>query len=92
MENSPAVNKLLFLLLISYFIVGADLGKEIAKDRDEIGFITAVIEESIHTDNSDILSLLECAPKVSENIPIESYQLHYSDFELFPPARSPPSA
>ena len=91
-DLTPNVKLFLILFTLSYFVVGADLCKEMAKEKDEIGFFTAIIEESIHVDNSSILILLETVPKVSESIPQVSYTIHSTDLELFPPARSPPSA
>jgi hypothetical protein len=91
-DNPPSVNTFLFLFAISYFVVGADLCKEMAKEKDEIGFFTGIIENSVHSDSSSVYRLLETIPQVEIKLPAIVFTIHSSDFELFPPARSPPFA
>ncbi|HEY3252161.1 MAG TPA: hypothetical protein VGK25_13710 [Ignavibacteria bacterium] len=90
-DNPSSVNFLLVLFVVSYFIVGADLCKEMAKEKNEIGFITATLENSVHVDNTSILSLLEKVPPESGILPHVSFSIHTTDVGLFPPGRSPPS-
>jgi len=88
--NTRTVNLFLFLFAVSYFIVGADLCKEMAKENDEIGFFTATLANSVHVDNSAILSLLERVPQQNEILPSITYYIHSTNLVLFPPGRSPP--
>jgi hypothetical protein len=90
-ENTPGVNALLFLFAVSYFIVGADLSKQMAAEKNEIGFFTATLENSVHADNSAVLSLFEKVPPESGIIPPISFIIQSNDVQLFPPGRSPPS-
>ena len=57
-ENSPKVNTFLLLLLISYFVVGADLSKEIARERGEFKFFAAVLTESNTVDTFAYLDFM----------------------------------
>jgi Cft2 family RNA processing exonuclease len=91
-DNPVYVNVFLFLFTIAYFTVGIDLGKEIATEKDEIGFFTATLSNSVHVDNSEILNLLERIPPEDGILPPIVYVIHTSDVNLFPPARSPPTA
>jgi len=88
--NPRSVNIFLFLFVVSYFVVGADLCKEIAKEKDEIGFFIGVIEESLHVDSSLIIKLIDSVPQATEVLPPIVFSIHATDYELFPPGRSPP--
>jgi hypothetical protein len=88
--NSSSVNILIFLLVAAYFIVGHDLSKEMAKAKNEIGFFTSTLENSVHVDTTDILTLLEMIPPGMYIIPPTSPEIINSDVQLFPPGRSPP--
>jgi hypothetical protein len=90
--SKPSVNFLLYLLFASYFIVGHDLGKEMAAEKNEIGFFTATLENSISVDNSAVLKILELIPPETGIVQQVTFQIFSSDTELFPPGRSPPAA
>lgn len=62
--NSPKINSLLLLLLISYFVVGADLSKEIARERGEFKFFTAIISNSNTVDTFAYLDFMLIDPPV----------------------------
>jgi len=91
-DNPPSVNLFLILFVFSYFIVGADLCKEMAKEKNEIGFFTGIIENSVHSDNTLIHKFLETIPQESVKLPPLIFLIHSSDAENFPPARSPPDS
>lgn len=88
--NPLSVNILLFLLISGYFIVGHDLSKEMAKEKNEIGFFLEALENSVHVDTTDILKLIETIPPGFFIIPDITPKIHNSDTELFPPGRAPP--
>jgi hypothetical protein len=88
--NSLQVNILLFLLFSGYFIVGFDLAKEIAKQKNEIAFFTATLQNSVQSDISAILILLETVPPVTYLLPDAADEVKPNDVELFHPGRSPP--
>ena len=90
--NPLSVNVLLFLFISGYFIVGHDLSKEMAKEKNEIDFFLDSLENSVHTDTSDILILLETIPPGTYIVPAVSAKIYNSDLELFPPGRSPPES
>jgi len=58
------VNSILLLLLISYFVVGADLSKEIARERGEFKFFTAILSESNTVDSFAYLDFMLIDPPV----------------------------
>jgi hypothetical protein len=63
-ENSPKVNTFLFLLIVSYFVVGADLSKEIARERGEFKFFAAILTQSNTVDTFSYLDYLLVDPPI----------------------------
>ncbi len=63
-ENSRTVNSILFLLFVSYFIVGADLSKEIARERGEFKFFAGILTNSNTVDTFAYLDFLTVNPPV----------------------------
>lgn len=88
--NPLSVNVLLFLLVAGYFIVSHELVREMADGKNELGYLTSTLKKSIKSDNSNILKLLETVPPFIRIILSISPRIQFTDFELFPPGRSPP--
>lgn len=88
--NSPKMNTLLLLLLISYFVVGADLSKEIARERGEFKFFTAILSGSNTVDTFAYLDFMLIDPPVIGEV----IQIHFSPpiSEVIEPysSRAPP--
>jgi hypothetical protein len=89
-DNSPSVNFLLFLIFISYFIVGADLCKEIAKERNEIEIINGTLEESIDLDIDSTLDFLKIDPPLIGESPEKELLFLFDFIYLIPKERAPP--
>jgi hypothetical protein len=89
--NPLSVNILIFLLIAGYFIVSHELVREMTDGKNELGYLTTTLKKSIKTDNSNILRLFETVPPFIRIILTISPRIQSSDFELFPPGRSPPN-
>lgn len=62
--NSSNVNTILILLLVSYFVVGADLSKEMARERGEFKFFAGILTESNTVDTFAYLDFMLIDPPV----------------------------
>jgi hypothetical protein len=89
-QNSRSVNLILFLFLISYFIVGADLSKEIARERGEFKFFTAILTSSQTVDTFFYLDYLVTDPPLVGKVIDENFiPKQFDDAEPYR-SRAPP--
>lgn len=89
-ENSSTVNSILFLFFISYFIVGADLSKEIARERGEFKFFAGILTQSNTVDTFSYLDFLIIDPPVIGEIQLINIIPSVSNVEELYRGRSPP--
>ena len=87
-ENSSAVDAILVLFFISFFVVGADLTKELAKG--EFVFFACILTETQTTDAAAILDSLKIDPPVIGVINIISFFPPKSDVSEIYRGRAPP--
>ncbi len=88
--NSPNVNTILFLLLVSYFIVGADLSKEIASERGEFKFFAGILTESNTVDSFAYLDFMLIDPPVIGEVIYIHFGPPLSDVAETNRSRAPP--
>ncbi|HMQ99406.1 MAG TPA: hypothetical protein PKE39_10315 [Ignavibacteria bacterium] len=87
-ENSGTVDAILILLLVSFFVVGADLTKEMAKG--EFIFFACILTETQTADAAAILNSLKIDPPVIGVISIISFIPPKSDGSEIYRGRAPP--
>lgn len=87
-ENSGLVDALLILLFISFFVVGADLTKEMAKG--EFVFFACILTETQTADAAAIIDSLKIDPPVIGVISIISFVPPKSDVSEIYRGRAPP--
>lgn len=89
-ENSSSVNSILLLFFISYFIVGADLSKEIARERGEFKFFASILTQSNTVDTFSYLDFLITDPPVIGEIQLINIISSVSNVEELYRGRAPP--
>jgi hypothetical protein len=88
--NSPNVNTILLLLLVSYFIVGADLSKEMARERGEFKFFAGILTESNTVDSFAYLDFMLIDPPVVGEVIYIHFSPPLSDVAETNRSRAPP--
>jgi hypothetical protein len=88
--NSTGVNSFLFLFFISYFIVGADISKDIAKDGKEFSDFTSVLEESNTVDILSYIDQLKTDPPLIGEASVFIQLIENNDQISLPHTRGPP--
>lgn len=90
-ENSSTVNSILLLFFISYFIVGADLSKEIARERGEFKFFAGILTQSNTVDIFSYLDFLITDPPVIGELQLINIIPSVNNVEELYSGRSPPT-
>lgn len=90
-ENSRTVNSILFLFIVSYFIVGADLSKEIARERGEFKFFAGILTQSNTVDTFAYLDFLTVDPPVIGEVGELLLITPRNDVIDFPKNKAPPA-
>ena len=88
--NSPNVNTILLLLFVSYFVVGADLSKEMARERGEFKFFSGILTESNTVDTFAYLDLMHIDPPVIGEIIFIDFSPPINDVVELNRSRAPP--
>ena len=88
--NSPNVNAILLLLFAAYFIVGADLSKEIARERGEFKFFQGILTESNPIDSFEYLDFLIAAQPVIGEVGLVHFIPPKNDVTELYSGRAPP--
>ena len=88
-ENSGIVDTILILLFISFFVVGADLTKEMAKG--EFIFFACILTESQTADAAAIIDSLKIDPPVVGVINFVNFIPPKSDVSEIYRGRAPPA-
>ena len=88
--NSSNVNTILILLLVSYFVVGADLSKEMARERGEFKFFAGILTESNTVDTFAYLDFMNIDPPVIGEIKFIHFTPPISDVVEINRSRAPP--
>ena len=88
-ENSRTVDYILILLFVSFFVVGADLTKEMAKG--EFIFFACILTETQTIDFNEIIDSLKIDPPVIGLICIFNFIPPKSDVSEIYRGRAPPT-
>lgn len=88
-ENSGIVDTILILLFISFFVVGADLTKEMAKG--EFIFFACILTESQTADAAAIIDSLKIDPPIIGVINFVNFIPPKSDVSEIYRGRAPPA-
>lgn len=88
--NASGVNAFLFLFFISYFIVGADLSKDMARDGSEFSDFCSVLEESNTIDVLSYLDHLKADPPLIGKASVFIQFIENNDQIALPHTRGPP--
>lgn len=88
--NSPNVNAILILFFAAYFVVGADLSKEIARERGEFKFFQGILTESNTIDSFEYLDFLIAAQPIIGKVGHESIIPPKNDVTKLCRGRAPP--
>lgn len=87
-ENSGIVDAILILLFVSFFVVGADLTKEMAKG--EFIFFACILTETQTADAAEIIDSLKIDPPVIGMINFINFVPSKSDVSEIYRGRAPP--
>lgn len=88
-ENSKIVDNILILLFVSFFVVGADLTKEMAKG--EFIFFACILTETQTIDFNEIIDSLKFDPPIIGLISFLNFIPPQSDVSEIYRGRAPPA-
>lgn len=88
--NDFKANLIFVLGIIFFFVIMEDLEKEFAKEKNEIGFFTSTLTESVDSITLGLLKITFVFPSVSDLTFIENIQYVSNQKYDFPTGRSPP--
>ncbi len=88
--NSAGVNAFLFLFFASYFIVGVDLSKDLAKGGDEFNLFCEVLEDTNTVDVLSYLDHLKTDPPLIGETSVFMQFIEDNDLASIPHTRGPP--
>lgn len=90
-ENNDFKANLIFVLSVIFFIVAAeDLTCEIAKEKNEISFVSATLTESVDSCNFNIIELPVYSPQLITFLQIQNTSFSRQIYCDFNSGRSPP--
>ncbi len=90
-ENNDFKANLIFVLSVIFFVVAAeDLTSEMAKEKDEISFISATLTESVDCLNFNVVELPVYSPELITFLHIENTSVSKQVSFDFSSGRSPP--
>jgi len=90
-ENNDFKANLIFVLSVVFFFVAAeDLTSEIAKDKNEISFVSATLTQSVDSSNFNIIVLPVYSPELITFLQIQNTTFSKQISFDFNSGRSPP--
>ncbi len=90
-ENNDFKANLIFILsIIFFFVLAEDLGSEMAKEKDEISFISATLTESVDFLNFNKIGLPVYSPELITFLQIQNTSFSKQISYDFNSGRSPP--
>lgn len=90
--NSFSVNLLLLLGLTAFILISADLGSQLSAEKDEIGAVIAVLEESFSSIDLSAVIIQDIERPLLYEIPLLNSNIENDLFLTSNDNRGPPAA